>query len=137
MATRRHIFKRKPYLFDEGSAVLSFAFLFEDELGAGAALFVDASGARCGVERLPFCNALRPMRQVSSSYSLLLPCLFLRVAYCNVIIRIASACLQNLHPSDFPRFLPLSVLSPDTLACARGTSEIFFYKWPENVLGMG
>ena len=33
-------------------------------------------------------------------------------------------------------FFPLSVLSPDTLARARGMSEIVFYKWPENVLGM-
>ena len=44
---------------------------------------------------------------------------------------------QNLHPSGFPQFLLLSVLSPDTLARARGMSEIVFYKWPENVLGMG
>ena len=29
------------------------------------------------------------------------------------------------------------VLSPDTLARARGMSEIIFDKWPENVLGMG
>ena len=34
-------------------------------------------------------------------------------------------------------FLPLSVLSPDPFARARGMSEIVFYKWPENVLGMG
>ena len=46
--------KEKPYLFDEGSAVLSFAFLFEEVLGAGAALLGDASAARCDVERLPF-----------------------------------------------------------------------------------
>ena len=44
----------KSYLFDEGSAVLSFAFLFEDVLGAGTALLGHASGAHCGVERLPF-----------------------------------------------------------------------------------
>ena len=37
---------KKPYLFDEGSTVLSFVFLFEDLLGAGAALLGDASGAR-------------------------------------------------------------------------------------------
>ena len=36
-----------------------------------------------------------------------------------------------------PQFRPLSVLSPDTLARARDMSEIVFYKWPENVLGMG
>ena len=46
--------KRKPYLFDEGSATLSFAFLFEVVLGVGAALLGDASDARCDVERLPF-----------------------------------------------------------------------------------
>ena len=44
----------KPYLFDEGSVVLSFAFLFEDLLGAGAVLLGDASGACRGVGRLPF-----------------------------------------------------------------------------------
>ena len=54
VVTRGHILKRKPYLFDEGSVVLSFAFLFEDVLGAGTTLLGDASGARCGVERLPF-----------------------------------------------------------------------------------
>ena len=36
---------------------------------------------------------------------------------------------QNLHPFGFRRFSPLSVRSPDTLARARGTSEILFYKW--------
>ena len=59
------------------------------------------------------------------------------VASCHVIMCIASSCFQNLHPSGFPQFRPLSVLSPDTLARARGTSKILFYKWPENVLGMG
>ena len=34
-------------------------------------------------------------------------------------------------------FLLLSVLSPDTLARACSMSEIVFYKWLENVLGMG
>ena len=52
LTTRGH--DQKPYLFVEGSAVLSFAFLFEDLLGAGAALLGDASGARRGVGRLPF-----------------------------------------------------------------------------------
>ena len=45
---------KKSYLFDEGSAVRSFAFLFEDLLGVGTALLGDTSGACCGVERLPF-----------------------------------------------------------------------------------
>ena len=35
------------------------------------------------------------------------------------------------------QFFLLPVLSPDTLARARGTSEIVFYKWLENVLGLG
>ena len=61
----------------------------------------------------------------------------LRVASCHVIIRIASSCFQNLLPYGFPQFRPLSVLSPDTLAHAHGTSKIVFYKWPKNVLGMG
>ena len=34
-------------------------------------------------------------------------------------------------------FSPLSVLSSNPLARARGTSEILFYKWPGDVLGMG
>ena len=46
--------RRKAYLFDEGYAILSFAFLFDDVLGTGTALLGDAFGARCGVERLPF-----------------------------------------------------------------------------------
>ena len=61
----------------------------------------------------------------------------LRVASCHVIIRIASACFLNLHLSGFPQFRPLTVLSPTTAARVHGTSEIVFYKWPENVLGMG
>ena len=44
---------------------------------------------------------------------------------------------QNLHLFGFPQFRLLFVLSPDTLARARGTSEILFYKWLENALGMG
>ena len=48
------LFKGKLYLFDEGSAVLSFAFLFEDVPDMGAALLGDASGAYCGADRLPF-----------------------------------------------------------------------------------
>ena len=83
------------------------------------------------------CNAPRPMCQVSFSYSLLLPCHLL--AYC-----ISSChhvhCINMFSKLSFvrvPPFFPLSVLSPETLARARGMSEILFYKWPENVLGMG
>ena len=63
--------------------------------------------------------------------------ILLCVASCHVIIRIASSCFRNLHPSGFPQFSPLSVLSPDTLARARGIFEVIFYKLLENVLRMG
>ena len=43
-----------PYLFDEGSAVPSLAFLFEGLPGMGAALFGVASGVAWRAERLPF-----------------------------------------------------------------------------------
>ena len=43
-----------PDLFDEGSAVSLFAFLFEGLPGVGAALFGDAPGAAQRAERLPF-----------------------------------------------------------------------------------
>ena len=43
-----------PYLFDEGSVVLSSAFLFDNLSGAGAALLRDAFGVAWRAERLPF-----------------------------------------------------------------------------------
>ena len=43
-----------PYLFDEGSAVSLFAFLFEGLPGVGAALLGDATGIAWRAERLPF-----------------------------------------------------------------------------------
>ena len=61
----------------------------------------------------------------------------LRVAFDHVIMCIASSCFSKLALVRVSQFRPLSVLSPDTLARARGMSEIVFYKWPENVLGMG
>ena len=66
-------------------------------------------------------------------------CLVIRlcVASFHVIMCIASSCFQNPHPSGFPQFRLLPVLSPTTLARACGTSEILFYKWQENVLGLG
>ena len=36
-----------------------------------------------------------------------------------------------------PPFLSFVRSEPHTLARARGTSEILFYEWPKNVLGMG
>ena len=56
---------------------------------------------------------------------------------------VMSSCALRLHVfktcicPGFPQFFLLSVLSPDTLARARGMSEILFYKLLENVLGMG
>ena len=44
---------------------------------------------------------------------------------------------QNLRPFGFPRFSPLSVLSPTTLACARRPSQNLFREREKNVLGMG
>ena len=43
---------------------------------------------------------------------------------------------QNLHPFGFRRFSPLSVLSTDTLARARRTSQTLFHEREKNVLGM-
>ena len=85
----------------------------------------------------PACDALRPLRQVSSSYSLLLPCHLLacRILSCHHVHCILM--FSKLASVRVSPFLPLSVLSPDTLARACGTSEILFNKWPENVLGVG
>ena len=49
------------------------------------------------------CNAPDPMREVSASYSSLLPCHFMRVAFCHVIMCI-SFCIRVrlMHPSIFP-----------------------------------
>ena len=83
------------------------------------------------------CDAPSPMRQVSSSYSLLLPCHSLA---CSILSCHHVHCIimfPKLASVWVPQFRPLSVLSPTTLARARVTSEILFYKWPENVLGMG
>ena len=44
----------KPYLFDEGLVMSSFAFLFDGLLGVGTALSGVASGAARCAERLPF-----------------------------------------------------------------------------------
>src|SRR3954466_2741928 len=82
-------------------------------------------------------NAPRPMWQVSSSYSLLLPCHLL--ACCILSCHHVHCIIMFSKFASVPAssFSPLSVLSPDTLARTRGMSEIVFYKWPENVLGMG
>ena len=83
------------------------------------------------------CNAPDSMRQVSASYSPSLPCHLLAccISSCHHVHCIIM--FSKLASVQVSPFLPLSVLSPDTLARARGMSKILFYKWPENVLGMG
>ena len=83
------------------------------------------------------CDAPRPLRQVSSSYSLSLPCHLLAccILSCHHVHCIIM--FSKLASVRVSQFRPLSVLSPDTLACAHGMSVILFYKWPENILGMG
>ena len=59
------------------------------------------------------------------------------MSFACVLHLVMSSCALHHHVfktcirPGFPQFRPLSVLSPTTLACARGTSEILFYKWPE------
>ena len=50
----------------------------------------------------------------------------LHVASFHVIIRIASACFRKLASVPVSSLHLLSILSPDTLARARGTSEYYF-----------
>ena len=65
------------------------------------------------------------------------------MSFACVLHFILSSCALHHHVfktcirPGFAQFFPLSILSPDTLARARGMSEILFYKWPENVLGLG
>ena len=88
-------------------------------------------------QRIGYCNAPRSMCHVSSCYSLLLPCHFL--ACCILSCHHVRCIIMFSKLASVPAssFSPLSVLSPNTLARARGTSEILFCKWPENVLRMG
>jgi len=83
------------------------------------------------------CDVATPLRQVSCTYAPLLPCHSLAcfILACHLVHCIIM--FSKLASVPISQFLPLSVLSPDTLARARGMSEIVFYKWPENVLGMG
>ena len=79
MRLLRNIFAN-PYLFDEGSAVSSFAFLFEGLPGAGGALFGDAPGAAWHAERLPFEHRkVRWVRQNERTLSDEMPPDYLRV----------------------------------------------------------
>ena len=83
------------------------------------------------------CDTPRPMRQVSASYSSPLPChLFVCCIFpCHHLHCIIM--FSKLASVRTPLIFPFSVLSPETLAHARGASEYLFYKWPENVLRMG
>ena len=51
--------------------------------------------------------------------------------HCISIVFIKLASVQ------VPQVLSVVHSEPDTLARARGTSEIVFYKWHKNVLGLG
>ena len=74
-------------------------------------------------------------------------CLPVIRCHCHVIcLRVTSLPCHHVHciimfsklaSAPASSFSPLSVLSPDTLARARGASEYLFYEWPENVLGKG
>src|SRR3954464_15254315 len=72
------------------------------------------------------CDAPSPMRQMSSSYSLLLLCHSLA---CCILPCHHPHCIimfSKLASVPVSLFSPLSVLSPHTLARARGTPEILF-----------
>ena len=89
------------------------------------------------VTKIVPCDAPRPMHQVSSSYSLSLPCHLLAccILSCHHVHRIIM--FSKLASVRVPP-VPCVVRSePTTLARARGMSDILFYKWLENVLGMG
>ena len=77
------------------------------------------------------------MRQVSSSYSSLLPCHSLA---CCILpchhVHFIYMFFQNLHPRGFFQFFPLSVLSPTTLARARRPSQTLVREREKNILGM-
>ena len=80
------------------------------------------------------CNAPRPMCQVSSSYSLLFPCLCLRVMHCISCHHVHFICIhvRLMHPSIFPvvRFAIRRSYLP------RCTPLVFFRERMSNVLGM-
>ena len=64
------------------------------------------------------------------------------MSFACVLHLVMSSCALHHHVFKLASvpvstFSPSSVLSPDTLERARGTSKIVFYKWPENFLGMG
>ena len=80
------------------------------------------------------CNAPDSMRQVSSSYSSLLPCHLLACCilpchHLHFICMFFKTCIRS--------FSPLSVSRSDTLARARRPSQTLFHEREKNVLGMG
>ena len=81
-----------------------------------------------------YCDAPRPMCQVSSSYSPSLPCHSLAccILPCHrlhFIIMFFKTCIRS--------FSPLSVSRSDTLARARHPSQSLFREREKNILGMG
>ena len=95
------------------------------KVGMRCCYVVGRSPAKFHRIRSPF-DAPSPMRQVSSSYSptlpsLLLACFISSCHHVHCIIMFSKLASARVSP-----FLPLSIPSPDTLARARGTSEILF-----------
>ena len=80
------------------------------------------------------CNAPRPMCQVSSSYSLLLPCHFLRVMHCISCHHVHSICIRVrlMHPSIFP-VVRFAIRRSHLF---RRTPLVSFRERVSNVLGM-
>ena len=80
------------------------------------------------------CDASRPMCQVSSSYSLLLPCHCLRVMYCISCHHVHFICIRVrlMHPSIFPR-CPFCI---PALLCPPMSTFTSFRVWVLNVLGL-
>ena len=80
------------------------------------------------------CNAPRPMCQVSSSYSLLLPCHCLRVMHCISCHHVHFICIRVrlMHPSIFP-VVRFAIRRSYLLRC---TPLVFFRVRVSNFLGM-
>ena len=65
-------------------------------------------------------------------YNVIRLCCILSCHHVHCIIMFSKLAFAHVSP-----FSPLFVLSPTTLARTRGMFEISFYKWTENVLGIG
>ena len=88
----------------------------------------------CVVYSEAICNAPRTMCQVSSSYSLLLPCHCLRVMHCISCLHVHFFCIhvRLMHPSIFP-VVRFPIRRSYLLRC---TPLVFFRVRVSNFLGM-